>query len=269
MAWYARPALLVVLLALAIHPAGAQSFLDSLFGSDEQSASRPAGGYVRMKPAPSVFDGMFSPSGLDTPQPHVRGGTSYRTLCVRMCDGFYFPISHATSSSNFAQDAEKCSATCGDARLFYYPNPGGDIEGMLDLTGRAYASYPTAFRYRKKLVEGCQCRPQPWTEAEQARHRAYAAASRPGSAEAQTEAVAAPQVNSRNGFEDSMPRGPGAHPAFNSPPGYPRFSAQGDLSAVARPTPVLRQSQSGQWEWFSGNDSPNQSRSRYRRPDTR
>ena len=33
MASYARPAVLVALLALAIQPAGAQSFLDSLFGT--------------------------------------------------------------------------------------------------------------------------------------------------------------------------------------------------------------------------------------------
>ena len=110
------------------------------------------------------------------PLPHER--TTYRTLCVRMCDGFYFPISHATSSANFAHDAETCTASCGgDARLFYYPNPGGSIESMLDMTGRAYASYPIAFRYRKTLVQGCQCRPQPWTAAERARHQGYARAA--------------------------------------------------------------------------------------------
>ena len=93
MASYARPAVLVALLALAIQPAGAQSFLDSLFGSDEAAPSRPASGYVRTRPASSSFDGLFGSSEYDTPLPHVRD-TTYRTLCVRMCDGFYFPISH-------------------------------------------------------------------------------------------------------------------------------------------------------------------------------
>ena len=105
-----------------------------------------------------------------------------------MCDGFYFPISHATSSTNFARDAETCAASCGgDARLFYTPSPGGDVESMLDMTGRAYASFPIAFRYRKTLVQGCQCRPQPWTEAERARHQGYAAAQAPGSQSATLE----------------------------------------------------------------------------------
>ena len=74
----------------------------------------------------------------------------------------------------------QCTATCGeDARLFYYPNPGGDIEAMVDLTGRAYGSYPTAFRYRKTLVKGASAGRQPWSETERARHRAYAAAQLP------------------------------------------------------------------------------------------
>jgi hypothetical protein len=275
MASYARPAVLVALLALAIQPAGAQSFLESLFGSDEASPSRPASGYVRTRPAPSSFDGLFGPSEYEAPQPHVRD-TTYRTLCVRMCDGFYFPISAATSSTNFTRDADKCSASCGgDARLFYHPSSNTDVEGMLDMTGRAYASYPSAFMYRKKLVQGCQCRPQPWTEAELARHRAYAAAPTPDGqyappmADAQTGPPATPPTFYRNGFEVSAPRAPGSYTAFDAPPVNPGFSAQDDLRAVARPTPVQRQPQAGQWGWFTDTEPAGNARSRYGRPGMR
>ena len=273
MASYARPAVLVALLVLAIQPAGGQGFLDSLFGPDEASPSRPASSYVRTRPAASLFDGVFSPPEYDT-QPNVRA-TTYRTLCVRMCDGFYFPISTATSSANFSHDAERCSASCGgDARLFYYPSSGGNIEGMLDMTGRAYASYPVAFKYRKTLVQGCQCRPQPWTEAELARHRAYAAQTPKGEysapiADAQTGPSVAPLTIYRNGFEVSVPRAPGSYSAFDAPPLNPSFVTQDDLRAVARPTPVQRQPQAGQWEWFSDTGPTGNARSRYGRPDPR
>jgi hypothetical protein len=101
--------------------------------------------------------------------------SSYRTLCVRLCDGYYFPVSAAAPSSSLARDADKCSASCGaDARLFYHASVGGSVETMIDLTGMAYSSLPNAFRYRKTLVEGCSCRPQPWSEAELQRHRGYA-----------------------------------------------------------------------------------------------
>jgi hypothetical protein len=102
------------------------------------------------------------------------GGT-YRTVCVRMCDGFYVPMSFATTRKNFQQDQAKCTATCGgEARLFVHANPGGAMEEAVDLSGRAYGRLPNAFRFRKALVEGCTCRPPPWSEAEMARHKSYA-----------------------------------------------------------------------------------------------
>jgi hypothetical protein len=63
---------------------------------------------------------------------------------VRLCDGYYFPISFSTMRSEFARDADKCAASCGsEARLFYHPNPGGDVEDMVDLTGSATRDCPT------------------------------------------------------------------------------------------------------------------------------
>jgi hypothetical protein len=177
-------AALTVMLALPLQPAPAQDLFGLFGGKDAPAPRRPATGYAISRPGPagspffSPFGGFFSPFlPQSRPEPVEPG---YRTLCVRMCDGYYFPISHATSSANLTRDADKCSATCGgDARLFYHASPGGDVETMLDLTGRTYASYPTAFKYRRTLVDGCQCRPQPWTETELARHRAYAAAPPP------------------------------------------------------------------------------------------
>ena len=51
---------------------------------------------------------------------------------------------------------------------------GGQIEDAVDLAGRAYARLPTAFKYRNALVQGCTCKPEPWSNAELDRHRAYA-----------------------------------------------------------------------------------------------
>ena len=130
--------------------------------------SGPFGGAFRN--APSLGDGSvppeaFSPYAYPGYRPDGAAGASsvtdtYRTLCVRLCDGFYFPISFATPEAGLARDAEQCRASCGvEARLFYHPNPGGSVETMLDLTGRAYSALPNAFKYRKSLVSGCLCRP--------------------------------------------------------------------------------------------------------------
>jgi hypothetical protein len=120
-------------------------------------------------PLGNPYSPYFRPYGVDRGFAYEGSGTLYRTLCVRLCDGYYFPISYATSQSGFGRDADTCHAACGgNARLFTYPNPGGAVETMLDLTGRAYSVLPNAFRYRKELVGGCSCQRQRGQEAEAA-----------------------------------------------------------------------------------------------------
>ncbi|MDX2290351.1 MAG: DUF2865 domain-containing protein [Hyphomicrobiaceae bacterium] len=114
----------------------------------------------------------------DRAEPQSRSSVAFRTVCVRLCDGYFYPLSHATTPDNFAADAERCSASCAaPVRLFVYPNPGGVPEDMEDLDGRAYTSLPTAFLYRSSYQRRCTCRPQPWTAEANARHDAYAAAA--------------------------------------------------------------------------------------------
>jgi hypothetical protein len=76
-----------------------------------------------------------------SPAPSSYGSNGYRTLCVRMCDGYYWPISFSTSRYGLTRDAQRCESSCGaPARLFYYRNPGGCVEGMVDLQGNPYAN---------------------------------------------------------------------------------------------------------------------------------
>lgn len=100
---------------------------------------------------------------------------TFRTLCVRLCDGFYWPISYATTPEYFERDRRKCESSCGSpARLFTYRNPGGELEEMEDLSGRPYSRLKTAFLYRTQFVESCKCRSDPWEQASLDRHRMYA-----------------------------------------------------------------------------------------------
>jgi hypothetical protein len=165
---------LLSLAALPVESAQAQSAVQSTY-------SRPPArsyGYPSLSPYRSSYGWRLD--GHDRSDHRFEEAGAYeregpvRTLCVRMCDGFYFPISSATVRSELARDADRCSAMCSvDAQLFYHSTTGGSIDTMVDLTGRAYGSFPNAFKYRKTLVPGCRCRPQPWSEAERRRHRSY------------------------------------------------------------------------------------------------
>lgn len=85
---------------------------------------------------------------------------TYRTVCVRLCDGYYFPVSFSTLPNHFERDAEVCASKCAaPTELFYYQNPGGSVEQMVGAQSNTpYTSMKTAFRYRKEYVQGCSCK---------------------------------------------------------------------------------------------------------------
>lgn len=109
---------------------------------DEESGPGGGGG----------FGGSFGGGGLP--------GATYRTVCVRLCDGYYFPISFSTTQTHFQHDADACQSKCAaPAELYYYQNPGGAVEDMKSFKSQEpYKGLKVAFRYRKELVQGCSCK---------------------------------------------------------------------------------------------------------------
>jgi len=85
---------------------------------------------------------------------------TYRTVCVRLCDGYYFPISFSTLPNHFERDAEVCHSKCAaPAQLYYYQNPGGAVDQMVAYSSNElYTKLKTAFRYRKEYINGCSCK---------------------------------------------------------------------------------------------------------------
>jgi hypothetical protein len=130
-----------------------------------------------MVPTQSWFLDLFSsrrPEPVERPEPRVQLSGTYRTLCVRLCDGFYAPVSASTIRSNFSIDAERCEKSCpGRSRLFVH-RTGEEVESMVDVDGRPYSKLDNAFRHQREYVPDCTCRGNPWDEASLARHRAYA-----------------------------------------------------------------------------------------------
>ena len=86
-------------------------------------------------------------------------GYTFRTLCVRACDGYYFPISFSTTRNQFAADQVTCEAMCPGApvELYYHDNPASASENMVSLNGVPYESHPAAFQYRSKYDKSCSC----------------------------------------------------------------------------------------------------------------
>jgi hypothetical protein len=106
-------------------------------------------------------DDFTAPERIYDPDTRYSLRGTYRTLCVRTCDGYYFPISYSTTRASFGEDAQVCSAMCPgtEAKLFAHRNPGGDPEEMISVDGEPYTSLPTAFKYRTSYDPSCTCRP--------------------------------------------------------------------------------------------------------------
>jgi hypothetical protein len=90
----------------------------------------------------------------------AHSSATYRTVCVRLCDGYYFPVSFSTLPSHFEQDSEACQSKCAaPVELYYYQNPGAGMDQSVAFRSQEpYTSLKTAFRYRKELVKGCSCK---------------------------------------------------------------------------------------------------------------
>jgi hypothetical protein len=85
---------------------------------------------------------------------------TYRTICVRLCDGYYFPVSFSTLPNHFQRDAQVCQSQCAaPAELYYHQNPGGAVEEAVSVGNQQpYTSLKSAFRYRREFVQGCSCK---------------------------------------------------------------------------------------------------------------
>ena len=114
---------------------------------------------------PSVFGGDFAPRVFIVPErvvtpreQKVARAAAPLEVCVRLCDGYFFP-----NSSTGGEDA--CAAQCPDApTALYTERPGSKrITDFVSTNGNSYSALPTAFRYRAAFDNTCTCHHSPAT----------------------------------------------------------------------------------------------------------
>jgi Protein of unknown function (DUF2865) len=135
------------------HPAG---IIDALFG-------QPKPGDVEEEPL--TPDGVEPEKSVGTEGEARAGG---KAVCVRSCDGAFFPVSYAASGSRLDTLADMCRALCPNAEVTLYTYPvTGDIEQAVSINGARYMDSPTALRYRHTFDSSCSCRRrgQTWASA--------------------------------------------------------------------------------------------------------
>lgn len=111
----------------------------------------------------SSLERRLSRKGASGRRQNARSGLArysrrtFRTICVRVCDGYYYSLSHTSSRRRFKRDAERCAGQYppGEAVLFYHPFPGDDVSQARSLKGERYADQDYAFAFRKTFMPHC------------------------------------------------------------------------------------------------------------------
>lgn len=82
-------------------------------------------------------------------------GETYRTMCVRGCDGYFYPMSNAATVGDFDRDQKNCDSSCpgADMTIYYDATHSGEPAQMVSTrSGAAYSSLPTAFRHQDASI---------------------------------------------------------------------------------------------------------------------
>jgi Protein of unknown function (DUF2865) len=135
------------------------------YAREHESRRRSTSFFSLWEDEDSSFDRGYAntPPGAQSNLPFA----SYRTMCVRTCDGFYFPISFSTLGSRFPEDESRCKTQCAaPAELYVYKNPGEEVEQMVSITGEPYNNLKNAWRHRKQYIKGCSCKAEEYSAHE-------------------------------------------------------------------------------------------------------
>jgi hypothetical protein len=143
---------------------------DTVITNRREPAATPEQQAMRTDTFIQPLDRSGGPSGNDyeqsSPLSYPSGGTygsNLQTVCVRTCDGGFFPLTANASAANFQHDADTCSRMCPGipTELYFRYLPNQESSEMVSAaTGAPYSSMPYAFAYRNRAPgekSSCTC----------------------------------------------------------------------------------------------------------------
>jgi hypothetical protein len=98
----------------------------------------------------------------------VQAHSGSYAVCVRTCDGSFFPVSYSGAGSRADSLEDVCRALCPNADMALYSFPfGGTVDEAASPAGEPYANLPNAGKFEKAYDPSCSCRRkgQSWADA--------------------------------------------------------------------------------------------------------
>ncbi len=147
-------------------PSGPNNIFEALFGGVARLAAPPDQSQTDARFEDHGDEPRQSgPSGDKGP---VQAHSGSYAVCVRTCDGSFFPVSYSGAGSRADSLEDVCRALCPNADVALYSFPfGGTVEEAASPTGEPYANLPNAGKFEKTFDPTCSCRRkgQSWAEA--------------------------------------------------------------------------------------------------------
>lgn len=89
-----------------------------------------------------------------------RVGGGGQTMCVRLCDGYAFPLGRLASRADIPAHRAACASSCPGAATALYQSPKSSLDpasahSVAD--GTPYRQLATAFLFRKEVKASCSC----------------------------------------------------------------------------------------------------------------
>ena len=147
-----------------------RGFFENIFGGGEPPRQQQA----LNAPQPDFQQIPLDATQNPAPRATDDGERSYGAhggnvaVCVRTCDGGFFPVSYSAGRADPEDLALLCSALCPNTPVSVYSYSGAsDIETAVSAEGEPYRAMPTAFRYRTTFDPSCSCKAphQTWVAA--------------------------------------------------------------------------------------------------------
>ncbi len=140
-------------------PPGPHNIFEALFGG-----GRPAP--VQMEP---LNPDLSSPEGEPIDRSGIDARAGSYAVCVRTCDGSFFPVSYSGAGSRADSLEEVCRSLCPntDVALYSFPFGGTINQAVSASTGEPYVDMPNALKYLQTYDASCSCRRkgQSWADA--------------------------------------------------------------------------------------------------------
>jgi hypothetical protein len=136
-----------------------KNFFEELFGLDASEEPPEA-----RQQSPSDY-GVPDPWVEDNHEDGRLGGST--AICVRDCDGGFFPAGFHANSANLDDLNRLCKALCPNASVkLYTRSQWRSLDDAVSIDGARYSEHPNAFKFQTSYDPACGCKPpgKNWAE---------------------------------------------------------------------------------------------------------